>query len=231
MKIRQLHRWDVSPAEAVEIQKRLASQIIRRDEVCNPCYIAGVDISSGRARDKATAAVVVLSYPELDLVDASVIYAETSFPYVPGLLSFRETPLLIKAFEKLKIEPDLVLVDGQGFAHPRRMGFACHLGLVLDKPTIGCAKSLLIGSHLEVGNKVGSYAEIIDNSEVIGAAVCTRERVRPVYVSIGHRVDLAAAIRWTLSCCRGYRIPEPLRSAHQAAYGSLKTGKINFKVQ
>ncbi|MBN1367011.1 MAG: deoxyribonuclease V [Dehalococcoidales bacterium] len=226
MKIRELHRWDVSPTEAVKIQRTLAAQVSRRNELSKPRYIAGVDISSGRAIDTATAAVVVLSYPELVLVDSSVIQIETTFPYVPGLLSFRETPLVIKAYEKLKKEPDLILVDGQGIAHPRRMGFASHLGLVLDKPTIGCAKSLLTGEHDELAEKAGSYTEIIDNGEVIGAVVRTADGVKPVYVSIGHRVDLPAAIHWALACCREYRIPKPLRLAHQAAYSSLKSGKI-----
>ena len=230
MKIEELHSWQVSAAEAIEIQKRLVTQISRHDEIDKPRFIAGVDVSSGRAYDKATAAVVVLKYPELLPVDASVIQTETEFPYVPGLLSFREVPLIIKAYERLKIEPDLILVDGQGIAHPRRMGLASHLGLLLDKPSIGCAKSLLIGTHEEIANKAGGYAEIIDDSEVIGAALCTRVGIKPVYVSIGHRVGLAAAIRWVLACCRGFRIPEPLRLAHQAAYRSLKSGKIGGKV-
>ncbi len=210
----------------MEIQKSLAVQVIRNNEAGKPRYIAGVDISSGRAVDKATAAVVVLSYPELVLVDSSVIYTETTFPYVPGLLSFREVPLILKAYEKLKKEPDLILVDGQGIAHPRRMGFASHLGLVLEKPTIGCAKSLLTGEHGEPAEKAGSFADITDNGEVIGAVVRTIDNVKPLYVSIGHKVDLAAAIKWVLACCKDYRIPKPLRLAHQAAYGSLKSSKL-----
>jgi len=228
VKIKELHSWQVSPAEAVEIQKRLAARVSRRNEIGKPRFIAGVDISSGRARDKATAAVVVLKYPELVLVESSIIRTETTFPYVPGLLSFREIPLIIKAYEKLKIEPDLVLVDGQGIAHPRRIGLASHLGLVIDKSTIGCAKSLLIGTPGDLAAKAGSRAEIVDNGEVIGTVVRTRDDVKPVYVSIGHRVDLPAAVQWTLACCGGFRIPEPLRLAHQAAYGSLKTGKIQL---
>ena len=227
VKIKELHRWDVNPTEAVEIQKCLAAQVIRRKEINKPRYIAGVDISSGRAIDKATAAVVVLSYPELVPVETSIIRTETTFPYVPGLLSFREVPLILKAYEKLKKEPDLILVDGQGIAHPRRMGFASHLGLVLDKPTIGCAKSLLTGRHDEPADKAGNAAEITDNGEVIGAVLRTVNGVKPVYVSIGHRVDLPAAIYWVLACCRDYRIPKPLRLAHQAAYSSLKSGKIS----
>ena len=226
MNIKELHKWDVNPAAAVEIQKSLAAQVIRNNEAGKPRYIAGVDISSGRAVDKATAAVVVLSYPELVMVDSSVIYTETAFPCVPSLLSFREVPLILKAYEKLKKEPDLILVDGQGIAHPRRMGFASHLGLVLEKPTIGCAKSLLTGEHGELAEKAGSFADITDNGEVIGAVVRTIDNVKPLYVSIGHKVDLATAMRWVLACCKDYRIPKPLRLAHQAAYGSLKSSKL-----
>ena len=230
MKIKELHSWQVSTTEAIAIQQQLVSRVCRRNEVRNPRFIAGVDISSGRARDTATAAVVVLQYPEMTVVDSSVIQTETNFPYVPGLLSFREAPLIIQAYEKLNIEPDLVLVDGQGIAHPRRMGLASHLGLLLDKPTIGCAKSLLIGAHEQLSDESKSYTDITDEGEVIGAAVRTRSGVKPVYVSIGHRVDLPSAIHWVLACCRNYRIPEPLRLAHQAAYGSLKSGKMLLKV-
>ncbi len=230
MKIRELHRWDVGTSEAKEIQKSLAAQVSRRNDIGQPRYIAGVDISARRARDTATAAVVVLQYPEMAVVDSSVIRTETTFPYVPGLLTFREAPLILKACEKLTIEPDLVLVDGQGIAHPRRIGLASHLGLLLDKPTVGCAKSILIGTHEELPEESNSHVDIADGEEIIGAAVRTRHGVKPVYVSIGHRVDLPAAIHWILACCRGYRIPEPLRLAHQAAYGSLKTGKISLKM-
>jgi len=230
VKIRELHKWDVSTAEAVEIQKSLAAQVSRLNEVRQPRYIAGVDISARRARDTATAAVVVLEYPGMRLVDYSVIRTETTFPYVPGLLTFREAPLILKAWANLKFEPDLLLVDGQGIAHPRRIGLASHLGLLLDKPTIGCAKSLLSGTCEEMPGGAGSCVDITEGEEVIGAAVRTRTGVKPVYVSIGHRVDLAAAVHWVIACGRGYRIPEPLRLAHQAAYGSLKTGKINVKV-
>jgi deoxyribonuclease V len=230
VKIKELHSWQVSTTEAIAIQRQLISQVCRRNEVKNPCFIAGVDISARRARDVATAAVVVLQYPEMAVVDSSVIQTETTFPYVPGLLSFREAPLIIQAYEKLNIEPDLVLVDGQGIAHPRRMGLASHLGLLLDKPTIGCAKSLLIGTHQELSIESNSYTDITDDGEIIGAAVRTRSGVKPVYVSIGHQVDLPSAIHWVLACCRNYRIPEPLRLAHQTAYGSLKSGKMLIKV-
>jgi len=173
----------------------------------------------------ATAAVVVLNYPELKLVETRIIEDKLGFPYIPGLLSFRESPLILTACEQLTITPDLILADGQGLAHPRRFGIASHLGLLLDTPAIGCAKSLLCGTHRTPEAETGSYADIIDKGEIIGVALRTRPGTSPVYVSIGHKVDLAMAIRWVLNCCRGYRIPEPLRLAHLAAGGNLKPEK------
>jgi len=143
-------------------------------------------------------------------------------PYIPGLLSFRESPLILAACQRLTVTPDLILVDGQGIAHPRRIGLASHLGLFLDTPTIGCAKSLLCGSHETLPEKPGSYAELVDTGETIGAALRTRLGVKPVYVSIGHKVDLRTALHWAMECCRGYRLPEPTRLAHLAAGGKLK---------
>lgn len=222
MKVERLHSWQVTPAEALDIQHRLATQVSRSSEVTTPSFIAGVDISAPKAHGAATAAVVVLQYPELRLVEVKVEQGELDFPYVPGLLSFRESPLTLAACEKLSINPDLILVDGQGFAHPRRLGFASHLGLFLNMPTIGCAKSRLCGSHEEPGEQPGSYAEITDRGETIGVALRTKLGTKPIYVSIGHKVDLQAAIYWVLECCRGYRVPEPTRLAHLAAGGNLK---------
>jgi deoxyribonuclease V len=159
------------------------------------------------------------------VVETKVVQGRLDFPYIPGLLSFRELPLTLAAYESLSITPDLVLVDGQGVAHPRRFGLASHLGLVLDTPTIGCAKSRLCGRHEEPGIEAGSYAEVVDKGETIGVALRTRPKVKPVYVSTGHKVDLEDAIHWVLECCRGYRLPEPLRLAHQAAGGKLGRGK------
>jgi len=165
----------------------------------------------------------VLEYPELRLVETQVVQERPGFPYVPGLLSFRESPLMLAACEKLTVTSDLILVDGLGIAHPRRLGLASHLGLLLNTPTIGCAKSLLCGRHQEPGIDVGSYTEVMDSGETIGAALRTRTGLKPVYVSIGHKVDLQAAIYWVLECCRGYRLPEPTRLAHLAAGGNLKS--------
>jgi len=222
MKVERLHSWQVSTAEALDIQRSLARQISRNNQVATPRFIAGVDISVGKAPGVATGAVVVLEYPELRLVETQVAQGRPDFPYVPGFLSFRESPLTLAACEKLTITPDLILVDGQGIAHPRRLGLASHLGLFLHIPTIGCAKSLLCGRHEEPGFNAGSYTEVTDRGETIGAALRTRSGVKPVYVSIGHKVDLEVAIYWVLKCCRGYRLPEPTRLAHLAAGGNLK---------
>ncbi len=220
--MQHLHSWKVTVAQAMEIQRQLTTQVSKRNEVGSPRLLAGVDISSQSSRGTATGAVVVLTYPELTVVETETVEQGLDFPYIPGLLSFRESPLILAACEKLTIKPDLLLVDGQGLAHPRRLGLACHLGLLLDVPTIGCAKSLLCGSHTAVEAKPGSFAPLRDGDEIIGAALCTKEGTKPVYVSIGHRVDLETAIFWVMQCCRGYRIPEPTRLAHLAAGGHLK---------
>ena len=222
MKVERLHGWQVSIAEASGIQMSLSAQVSRSGEVTAPRFIAGVDIAVNKEEGMATGAVVVLNYPELELVETKVVNGKLDFPYIPGLLSFRESPLILAACERLTLTPDLILVDGQGLAHPRRMGLACHLGLFLNTPTIGCAKSRLCGSHGEPGAEPGSYAELMDKDEVIGAALRTKLGVKPVYVSIGHKVDLQTAIRWVPKCCRGYRLPEPTRLAHLAAGGNLK---------
>jgi deoxyribonuclease V len=229
MKVKDLHSWQVSPAGALDIQLRLASQVSRSSEVANPRFIAGVDISVDRARGVATGAMVVLTYPELRLAEAKVVTGKVNFPYVPGLLSFREAPLTLAACERVSVTPDLIMVDGQGIAHPRRMGLASHLGLFLDTPTIGCAKSRLCGSHKELSDKVGSYAEVVDRGETIGVALRTKPGVKPIYVSIGHKVDLQAAIYWVLECCRGYRLPEPCRLAHLAAIGEPLTPEVDYQ--
>ncbi len=217
-----MHSWQVGTAQALDIQQRLAPQVSKSSEVTAPRFIAGVDISAPKAQGIATGAVVVLQYPELVLIEAKVVQGKLNFPYIPGLLSFREAPLTLAACQKLGVTPDLVLVDGQGIAHPRRFGLASHLGLFLNMPTIGCAKSLLCGSHEEPNIEPGSYTEVVDKGETIGVALRTRLGMKPVYVSIGHKVDLQTAIYWVLKCCCGYRLPEPLRLAHLAAGGNLK---------
>ncbi len=222
VKVERLHDWRVTVRQAMEIQARLASQVSMVSEVGSPRLVAGVDISVSKADGAAAAAVAVLNYPELNLVEVQVATGKLDFPYVPGLLSFRESPLTLAACEKLHLTPDIFLVDGHGYAHPRRMGIACHLGLLLNKPTIGCAKSLLCGSYEMPGAGPASWTPVTRAGETIGAAVRTRPGVRPVYVSVGHKVDLGTAIDWVLKCCRGYRLPEPARLAHLAATGNLR---------
>jgi len=228
MKVKKLHSWQISIAQTLDLQRRLAAQVSRSSEVIAPHLIAGVDIAVEKGHGMATGAVVVLSYPEFIVVETKVVQGRLDFPYIPGLLSFRESPLILAACESHSITPDLVLVDGQGVAHPRRFGLASHLGLFLDMPTIGCAKSRLCGKHEEPGIEAGSYAEVVDKGETIGVALRTRPGVKPVYVSTGHKVDLGTAIYWVLECCRGYRLPEPLRLAHQAAGGKLERGKRSY---
>ena len=217
----KLHDWEVSVARAKEIQLSLAKRVVTENEVINPRLVAGIDISSLNAQGVARGAVVVLRYPELSTIEVKIAEDKITFPYIPGLLSFRESPLILAACEKLGNTPDLILIDGQGIAHPRRMGLASHVGLFLDLPTIGCAKSILCGQHRPVGEEAGAHAELLDNGELIGAALRTKSGVRPIYVSVGHKIDLASALQWVIKCCRGYRIPEPTRLAHLAAGGVL----------
>jgi len=222
MKTRDLHNWQVTIDQARAIQHRLVNLVSTKNEIVSPQLIAGVDISAPTAHGIATGAVVVLGYPQLSLLEVKVAEQKISFPYVPGFLSFRELPSILSACEKILKEPDLILVDGQGIAHPRRFGLASHLGLLLDTPAIGCAKSRLCGTHEPVEDSAGSFAELRDGNEIIGAVLRTKDRVKPLYVSVGHKTDLEAAISWVLECCRGYRVPEPTRLAHLAAAGRLE---------
>lgn len=204
------------------MQTRLAAEVLYTGAVAAPNLVAGVDVSASRGRGTGTAAVVVVGYPGLEVVEVKVVRGEVEVPYIPGLLSFREAPLILKACEGLRVSPDLFLVDGQGVAHPRRLGLAAHLGLLLDTPTVGCAKSRLCGTHDTPGVERGSFVDLVDGEETIGAVVRTRTGTKPVYVSVGHRIDLPGAVHWVLACCRGYRLPEPARLAHQAAGGTLR---------
>ncbi len=222
MQVQQVHPWSVTAQEARAIQLSMAGQVSRRNELGRVGLVAGVDISAPRYQGKVRGTVVVLTYPELDVAEIGVVEQRVDFPYIPGLLSFRESPVILDACRTLSLKPDLILVDGQGIAHPRRFGIACHLGLLLDTPTIGCAKSILCGTHCAVATEAGSMAKVEHEGEVIGMALRTKTNVRPVYVSIGHRVDLATAVSWVKSCCCGYRLPEPTRLAHLAASGNLR---------
>lgn len=217
MRISAPHSWQVSTTEAKEIQRGLRKKISLQADFREVRTVAGVDV--GMKGEVARAAVVVLSYPALALLEQSVAQEPVAMPYIPGFLAFREAPAIIAACEKLAIEPDLFIFDGQGIAHPRGMGIASHVGVILDKPSIGCAKSRLWGKHHEPAAQAGSYVHLYDGEEVIGAVLRTRDNVSPVYVSIGHRVDLETAIEYVLGCCKRYRLPEPTRYAHRAASG------------
>jgi deoxyribonuclease V len=221
MTLKALHSWDLTPAQAIFLQKELASDVITSGGVNPVCLIGGADISMPRGSRTARAAIVVLSYPELEIVEVETGVAELAFPYIPGLLSFREAPVILDLYQKLTHRPDLLFVDGQGIAHPRRLGIASHLGLWLDRPTIGCAKSRLCGEHVEVGLEAGRQAQLIDQGEVIGTVLRTRAGSRPLYISTGHEISLEESVRWTLTCLRGHRLPEPSRLAHLAAGGNL----------
>jgi deoxyribonuclease V len=214
MKIQSLHSWNLTPTEAVALQRQLAAQIDIKRPLKKCELIAGADCSYSRGSPKFYAAVVVLRTSDWSIVETQGIVGESPFPYIPGLLSFREIPIVLQVFAKLKQRPDAVMCDGQGFAHPRRFGLACHLGLWLDIPTFGCAKTRLIGEHDEPEPHAGAMTKLFDKTEVIGSVVRTKDRTKHVYVSTGHRIDLKSAVKWTLASCRGYRIPEPTRQAH-----------------
>ena len=221
--IQSLHPWDVDPRTAADIQRDLAARVITRDEVAaEPRFVAGVDLSPPDATGEATAAAVLLEFPALSIVEVRLHRGRPAFPYVPGLLSFREAPLVLGALAMLSVAPDVILVDGQGMAHPRRFGLACHIGLLTDTPTIGCAKSILCGRpDGSPEPERGSHVSLVDRGEVVGAAVRTRTNVSPLYVSVGHRTGLERAVELTLACCKGYRMPEPTRLAHLAAAGRI----------
>src|SRR2546421_613319 len=210
----QLHEWKVSPREAVELQKSLRERVRLVPLAKKVRTIAGADISFNKFEPTVYAGIVVLSLPSLEVVEEVGVVSETKFPYVPGLLSFRESPSVLEAWAKLKTEPDAVMFDGQGIAHPRRVGIASHVGLLIDRPTLGCAKSVLVGKFEEPDEERGSWSPMIDKGETIGAALRTKTRVQPIYVSPGHLIDLAGAIELTLASNGGYRQPEPTRRAH-----------------
>ena len=212
----------LNTAQAIEIQTNLSDRVIKLDILPDVKYVAGVDMSIRRNSKTATASVVLLNYPELEIIDIQTASGHLEFPYIPGLLSFRELPLTMAACEKLSITPDIIIVDGQGIAHPRRFGLASHLGVVMNIPTIGCAKSRLCGSYTEPENEPANYSDLVDKNEIIGAVLRTKHGVKPVYVSVGHKISLDTAVNWVLNCCRGYRLPQPTRLAHLAAGGNLQ---------
>jgi len=215
--INKLHSFNSAPSEAIKLQSNLASSVNRIDCLGEINLVAGVDVSIGRQGGVGRAAVVVISYPSLEIVTKSIHEGHVTMPYIPGLLSFRELPLILPALEKLNFEPDLFIVDGQGIAHPRRLGIASHLGLFTGKPTIGCAKSRLYGEHNETGLSVGDSKDLTEGNETIGRVIRTKAGCKPLYISIGHMISLETSVDWVLKLIRGYRLPEPVRKAHLAA--------------
>ncbi|MGA8258588.1 MAG: deoxyribonuclease V [Arenicellales bacterium] len=213
------HRWPTRVDAAREIQERLRGRVMRRDTLGNIRRIAGVDIGIDRKSNRARAAATVLSFPECEPLDQATLSRRIRFPYVPGYLSFREVPAVMAVLEKLHVAPDLIICDGQGLAHPRRFGLACHLGVLTGIPTVGAAKSRLVGTYREPGPTKGKWTHLYDGGEVIGAVVRTRTGVSPVYVSIGHKISLPTAVRVVLRCCKRYRLPETTRAAHRLASG------------
>jgi deoxyribonuclease V len=213
MRKNPLHEWNIKQDEAIALQRELAKRVMREDRMDEVSHIAGVDMAINEVNGMARAAVVLLSYPALEVEERHVYEEPVRMPYVPGLLSFRELPCILGAFELLKQQPELVMVDGQGIAHPRRLGIASHLGLWLDLPSIGCAKSILTGHHKPVSEEAGSWVPLEADGEVIGAVLRTRAHVKPMIISLGHRISLETSLRYVLACCRGYRLPEPTRLA------------------
>ena len=214
MFVADLHSWPTDTATALALQRELAQRVDDTTPLTSFDLVAGADISYNRRDPTLYAAVVVWRPADGTIVATADVVAQAQFPYVPGYLSFREAPAVLEAFRQLDVTPDVVLCDGQGRAHPRRLGLACHLGLWLGVPTIGCGKSRLCGTFEEPGSTRGEASPLIDRDEIVGKVLRTRDRVRPLYVSAGHRIDLASAVAVVLACGRGYRQPEPTRLAH-----------------
>lgn len=215
------HRWDVSPEEAVAIQQRLRDEMARGEPVTLDQIhaVAGVDASY---REVGRAAIAVFSFPELALLEEVTATKEAPFPYIPGLLAFREGPVALAAYERLTIQPDVLIFDAHGYAHPRRMGLASHLGIYLDRPSIGCAKSRLTGKYEEPGPEPGAWSPLVARGEEIGRVVRTKARTRPIFVSVGYRITLSLAVEVVLRCVRGYRLPEPTRIADKLSKEGAK---------
>jgi deoxyribonuclease V len=219
MKPAMTHPWPATAAAAIALQRQLRERVIVADQLGTVRLVAGLDVGPEGDGGVMRAAVAVLSFPDLKAADQVVARRAASFPYIPGLLSFREIPALLDALAKLGVTPDLLLCDGQGLAHPRRFGLACHLGVLTGIPSIGVAKSLLVGEHAPLPSARGAWRPLRHQGEVVGAALRTRAGVAPVYVSIGHKVSLATAIDYVLACAPRYRLPETTRAAHRLASG------------
>lgn len=217
MNISPFHDWNLTAQQAIALQKQLAGQVV--DDVYLPLSairtIAGIDVSV--KANWSTAAVVILSFPDFRIIESAWAKIPTPFPYIPGLLSFREMPVILRAFADIHTIPDVLMVDGMGRIHPRKFGIACHLGLWLNRPSVGVGKTPFVGVYDEPAPQKGAQSNIIYHDEVVGVALRTRDRVKPLYVSVGHQIDLASAVALTLACVTRYRLPEPIRHAHRLA--------------
>jgi deoxyribonuclease V len=227
MKITSHHSWSLTPAEAVAVQEQLRAQVITTDQLGSVRFVAGVDVGYDAESNQAQAAVAVLNFPDLQLQAHALTSRSVTFPYVPGLLSFREVPVALDALEQLTMTPDLLLCDGQGFAHPRRFGLACHLGVLTDIPSIGVAKTRFIGDHEAVPVERGAWQPLTHDGEVVGAVLRTRTGINPVYVSIGHRISLPTAIDYVLRCAPRYRLPETTRWADHLSRQQFSSTNAN----
>ncbi len=245
MKYLNLHPWNVNYKTATEIQEKLEKSIILKKPEKKINMVAGADVSylperrsrlpvpnlirvGQKKRHLFFASIIIFELQTMERVEAVTASGKIDFPYIPGLLSFRESPILLKAISKIKSEPDVIILDAQGIAHPRGIGLASHIGLLLDKPSIGCAKTRLIGEYSEVGENVGNYTLLKTKEKTVGAVLRTRKNVKPVFISPGHKIDLNTSIDLVLKCCRGYRLPEPVRQAHNLVKKTA-TGKGSEK--
>ena len=217
MKLGGIHPWAVSIQDAFRIQKELTAKLLLEDDSDDPALIAGVDVAFSRGRDLLYAAIVVFDAETMKPIEVASAAQQPVFPYVPGLLTFREGPVVLQAYEKLKLEPDLVMFDGQGIAHPRGLGLASHMGVLLDKPSIGCAKSRLVGEFKEPKQKRGAMRTLSLHRKKVGVVLRTKDNTKPLFVSPGHRITVETAVRRVLEAGRGYRLPEPTRLAHVEA--------------
>jgi deoxyribonuclease V len=209
------HPWDISPGEAIKLQMQLREHVILENSEKEIHVIAGTDVSYDASKKEARGVVALLSYPDLQLQSYTTSRIANPFPYIPGLLSFREIPALVECFWELQSPPDLILCDGHGLAHPRRFGLACHLGVLFDIPTIGVAKRILVGEHETLPEVRGAWKELMFEGEIIGAALRSRPGTNPIYVSVGHRICLETALKWVVNCLGRYRLPETTRWAHR----------------
>lgn len=219
--MKDLHSWKVDLQEAVQIQEALKDRIILKRTFPELRTIGGGDVAYSKNRNLLYGAIAVLSFPKMEPLDIAAAYGKNPLPYIPGLLSFREGPILIKTFQRLRIKPDVMIFDGQGIAHPRGFGLASHMGLWFDMPSIGCAKTPLLSEFISPDSSKGSFELIRREGKEVGAVLRTREKVKPLFVSPGHRIDLRTSIQLVLETCQGFRIPEPLRKAHQASRNML----------